>query len=282
MGAWGKLPSLCPVTRAELVALIRQRKSLLCVGLDTELDRVPDHFRRERHPVRAYNEAVVNATHDLAVAYKLNLAFYEVHGDQGWLDLEATIAYIRSKGPSFIIADAKRGDIGNTASKYAEAFFERLDVDAVTLAPYMGRDSITPFMGRAGKWGIVLGVTSNPGAEDFQFLTVDGDRPLYEVVMRRTAQWGRPDELMFVVGATRPELVARARMIAPDHFFLVPGVGAQGGDLEAVMDAGLTTDGGLLINASRSILYAGQGQDAIPAARRAAKALQVAMAGRIG
>ena len=264
------------MTRTDLLATIRRKKSLLCVGLDTEEHLVPEHFREESHPVRAFNEAIVEVTHDLAVAYKLNLAFYEAHGDQGWLDLEATIAYIRSKGDCFIIADAKRGDIGNTARKYAEAFFDKLDVDAVTLSPYMGRDSITPFVGRAGKWAIVLGVTSNAGAEDFQFLPVNG-RPLYETVIERTAQWGSPDDLMFVVGATRPEILTRVRALAPRHFFLVPGVGAQGGDLQAVMDAGMTSDGGLLINSSRGVLYAGKGEDAIPAARGAAQELQQAM-----
>ncbi|MCW5900654.1 MAG: orotidine-5'-phosphate decarboxylase [Flavobacteriales bacterium] len=269
------------MTRSELVAIIRRKKSLLCVGLDTEEHLVPEHFRHESHPVRAYNEAIVEVTHDLAVAYKLNLAFYEALGDQGWLDLEATIAYIRSKGDLFIIADAKRGDIGNTARKYAEAFFDRLEVDAVTLSPYMGRDSIAPFMGRPGKWGIVLGVTSNPGAEDFQFLKADGERRFFEVVMRRSAEWGTPDELMFVVGATRPDTLAEARRSAPRHFFLVPGVGAQGGDLDAVLDAGMTGEGGLLINSSRGILYAGKGEEAIPAAREAARVLQRAMASRI-
>lgn len=268
------------MTRTELVATIRRKKSLLCVGLDTEEHLVPEHFQGESHPVRAFNEAIVEVTHDLAVAYKLNLAFYEALGDQGWLDLGATIAFIRSKGDCFIIADAKRGDIGNTARKYAEAFFDRLDVDAVTLAPYMGRDSIGPFMGRPGKWGIVLGVTSNAGAEDFQFLQVDGGKRLFEVVMERCSGWGTPDELMFVVGATRPETLAEARKAAPDHFFLVPGVGAQGGDLNAVLDAGWTADGGLLINSSRGILYAGKGESAIPAARVAAKKLQQAMAAR--
>lgn len=269
------------MTRAELVATIRRKRSLLCVGLDTEEHLVPEHFRAESHPVRAFNEAIVEVTLDVAVAYKLNLAFYEALGEEGWLDLEATIAYIRSKGDCFIIADAKRGDIGNTARKYAEAFYDKLDVDAVTLAPYMGRDSIVPFMGRPGKWGIVLGITSNPGAEDFQFLITPDGRPLHQVVMERCAEWGTPDELMFVVGATRPEMLAQARRSAPQHFFLVPGVGAQGGDLNAVLDAGMTPDGGLLINSSRGILYAGEGQDAIPAARRAARALQQAMAARL-
>lgn len=265
------------VTRSELTAIIRRKNSLLCVGLDTEEHLVPEHFQSESHPVRAYNEAIVEVTHDVAVAYKLNLAFYEALGDQGWVDLEATIGYIRSKGDCFLIADAKRGDIGNTARKYAEAFFDRLDVDAVTLSPYMGKDSITPFLGRSGKWAIVLGVTSNPGAEDFQFQrTAQGER-LYETVIKRTATWGTKDELMFVVGATRPEILAEVRAIVPDHFFLVPGVGAQGGDLTAVLQAGMTSDGGLLINSSRGVLYAGLGKEAIPAARNAALALQQTM-----
>lgn len=265
------------MTRADLVSAIRRKKSLLCVGLDTEEHLVPDHFREESHPVRAFNEAIVEVTHPFAVAYKLNLAFYEALGDQGWLDLEATISYIRSKGDLLIIADAKRGDIGNTARKYAEAFFDRLDVDAITLSPYMGRDSIAPFVGRSGKWAIVLGVTSNAGAEDVQFIRTENGRPLYETVMRSTARWGSPDDLMFVVGATRPEVLAQVRALLPDHFFLVPGVGAQGGDLEAVLDAGLIADGGLLINSSRGVLYADPGEQAIPAARAAARALQESM-----
>jgi len=266
------------VTRAELIAIIRRKKSLLCVGLDTEEHLLPEHFREESHPVRAFNEAIVEVTHPFAVAYKLNLAFYEALGDQGWLDLEATIAFIRSKGGTFIIADAKRGDIGNTARKYAEAFFDRLDVDAITLSPYMGRDSIAPFTGRKGKWAIVLGVTSNPGAEDVQFIRTENGQPLYGTVIRNTAQWGSTEDLMFVVGATRPEVLAEVRAIVPGHFLLVPGVGAQGGDLQAVLKAGLTTDGGLLINSSRGVLYAGQGEQAIPAARAAAQALQQEMA----
>lgn len=265
------------MTRADLVSAIRRKKSLLCVGLDTEEHLVPDHFREESHPVRAFNEAIVEVTHPFAVAYKLNLAFYEALGDQGWLDLEATISYIRSKGDLLIIADAKRGDISNTARKYAEAFFDRLDVDAITLSPYMGRDSIAPFVGHTGKWAIVLGVTSNAGAEDVQFIRTENGRPLYETVLRNTAQWGSPDDLMFVVGATRPEILGQVRALLPDHFFLVPGVGAQGGDLDAVLDAGLIADGGLLINSSRGVLYAGAGEQAIPAARVAAQALQEAM-----
>lgn len=270
------------MTREELVAVIKRKRSLLCVGLDTEEHLVPAHFQDERHPVRAYNEAIVEATHDLAVAYKLNLAFYEALGVDGWADLEATVAYIRSRGDCFIIADAKRGDIGNTARKYAEAFFEKLDFDAVTIAPYMGRDSVTPFLGRPGKWAIVLGVTSNEGALDFQFLPVDAEqRPLFERVMSKVAEWGSPTDTMFVVGATRTDVLAQARAAAPDHFFLVPGVGAQGGDLNAVLDATMTMDGGLLINSSRGILYAGKDKDAIPAARKAAIELQQAMAHKL-
>ncbi len=264
------------MNRDQLIDTIRRKRSLLCVGLDTETALVPEHFLGESHPVRAFNEAIVEVTHDLAVAYKLNLAFYEALGEQGWSDLEATVAYIRSKGDCFIIADAKRGDIGNTARKYAEAFFDQLNFDAVTLSPYMGSDSVTPFLGRPGKWAIVLGVTSNEGAMDFQFLSVDG-QPLFKRVMHRAAQWGTPSDTMFVVGATRTDVLAEARAIAPEHFFLVPGVGAQGGDLGAVMQLGMTKDGGLLINNSRGILATGKGEDAIPAARRAALHMQGAM-----
>jgi orotidine-5'-phosphate decarboxylase len=269
------------MTRSALVSLIRRKKSLLCVGLDTEEHLIPEHFGQESHPVRAFNEAIVEVTHDLAVAYKLNLAFYEALGEEGWLDLEATIAYIRSKGDCLIIADAKRGDIGNTARKYAEAFFDVLGVDAITLSPYMGRDSIEPFLHRPGKWAIVLGITSNAGADDFQFMADAQGNRLFEEVISKCARWGGRDELMFVTGATRPELLQRARELAPDHFLLVPGVGAQGGDLDAVLDAGLTREGGLLINSSRGVLYAGQGQQAIPMARQAAKAMQEAMARRM-
>jgi orotidine-5'-phosphate decarboxylase len=266
------------MTRTQLIDAIRRKKSLLCVGLDTEEQLIPDHFRAESHPVRAFNEAIVEVTHDLAVAYKLNLAFYEALGDQGWLDLEATIGYIRSKGDCLIIADAKRGDIGNTARKYAEAFFDVLEVDAVTLSPYMGQDSITPFLGRNGKWAIVLGVTSNPGAEDVQFLELKGGGTVYQNTIQRLIEWGTTEDLMLVVGATRPQVLAEVRKIARDHFLLVPGVGAQGGDLGAVLDTGLTRDGGLLINSSRGILYAGKGEEAIPAARAAARGIQATMA----
>lgn len=266
------------MTREELITVIKKKRSLLCVGLDTDYDRLPLFYRKQHDAVRAFNHAIVQATHHVAVAYKLNLAFYEANGAAGWRDLESTVAYIRSVGNCFIIADAKRGDIGNTARKYAEAFFDHLDVDAVTVAPYMGSDSITPFLGRPGKWAIVLGITSNEGAMDFQFLPVeDGHHVLFERVMERMAELGAPQELMFVVGATRPEVLRKARGLAPDHFFLVPGVGAQGGDLDSVLDVGLTNEGGLLINSSRGILYADDGDEAIGKAREVAEALQRSM-----
>lgn len=266
------------MTREELIGIIRKKRSVLCVGLDTERHLLPRRFRELHDPIRAYNHAIIKATSDLAVAYKLNLAFYEANGAAGWRDMESTVAYLRSVGDCFIIADAKRGDIGNTARKYAEAFFDQLDFDAVTVAPYMGGDSITPFLGRPGKWAIVLGVTSNEGALDFQFLPVeDGQQRLFERVMQRTAELGDSEELMFVVGATRPELLRQARAMAPGYFFLVPGVGAQGGDLEEILREGLTKDGGLLVNSSRGILYAGKDAEAIPKAREAAEALQRTM-----
>jgi orotidine-5'-phosphate decarboxylase len=266
------------MTREELISVIKRKRSLLCVGLDTEVHVIPSRFRSEADPVHAFNREVIEATHDLAVAYKLNLAFYEAFGAEGWRSMERTIADIRTKGDCLIIADAKRGDIGNTARKYAEAFFDKLGVDAVTIAPYMGHDSVMPFLGRPGKWAIVLGVTSNEGAMDFQFLPTDAEQhPLFERVMRKVSEWGTPDDSMFVVGATRGEVLSHVRAIAPEHFFLVPGVGAQGGDLNDVLARAMTKDGGLLINSSRGILYAGKEADAISAARRAAEELQRVM-----
>lgn len=266
------------MTRDQLVAIIKRKRSLLCVGLDTEAHLLPAQFRTHPDPVLAFNTAIVEATHRVTVAYKLNLAFYEAMGTAGWTTLAGTVAAIRSKGDCFIIADAKRGDIGNTARKYAEAFFDTYDFDAITVAPYMGKDSVTPFLGRSGKWAIVLGVTSNEGALDFQFLPVDNEQHrLFERVMTKVAEWGTPGDTMFVVGATRTDVLAQARAAAPQHFFLVPGVGAQGGDLNAVLDACMTSDGGLLINSSRGILYASKGDDAMQAAAAAALEMQRAM-----
>lgn len=261
------------MTREQLIASIKRKRSLLCVGLDTEAHLVPDQFRAEGDPVEAFNRVIIGATRDLAVAYKLNLAFYEARGSEGWRSLERTLKEVPED--CLMIADAKRGDIGNTARKYAGAFFDKLGFDAVTVAPYMGHDSVRPFLGRPGKWAIVLAVTSNEGAMDFQFLPVDGGQHrLFEKVITRVSEWGTVNDTMFVVGATRPEVLARARQLAPAHFFLVPGIGAQGGDLDAVLAQGLNKDAGLLINSSRGILYAGKGPGAIDAAREEAGRLQ--------
>jgi len=257
---------------SELNLEIRRKKSYLCVGLDADLSRIPLHLHKDPHPVFAFNRAIIDATADLAIAYKPNLAFYESLGTDGMSQLEMTVDYIRSKDPNlFIIADAKRGDIGNTAEKYAQAFFIHYDFDAVTLSPYMGRDSIDPFLQYPGKWAIILALTSNPGAADFQLLNVNQDQPLYEHVLMQALTWGTPDNLMFVVGATRPDYFQNVRRIAPEHFLLVPGVGAQGGSLEMVVDHGKSSKGGLLINNSRGILYAGNGIDFAEKAREAAE-----------
>ena len=260
------------MTSSELNLEIRKKKSFLCVGLDIDLALIPAFLHREANPVFAFNRAIIDATADLAVAYKPNLAFYESMGTDGMNQLEMTVDYIRSKDPNlFIIADAKRGDIGNTAGKYAKAFFIHYDFDAVTLSPYMGRDSIEPFLQFPGKWAIVLALTSNPGALDFQMLNSDQGHPLYEQVLMQAITWGTTDNLMFVVGATRAEYFRSIRRIAPDHFLLVPGIGAQGGSLEMVIENGKSSAGGLLINNSRGILYAGNGHDFATKARDAAE-----------
>jgi orotidine-5'-phosphate decarboxylase len=269
------------MNRAALVAEIFRKKSFLCVGLDTELARIPVHLRSRPDAILEFNRRIVDATRDLCVAYKPNLAFYEALGPDGWKVLADTIEYIGHE--HFIIADAKRGDIGNTSRMYAEAFFQRLGCDAVTVAPYMGEDSVTPFLDFPGKWVVLLALTSNRGSADFQQLANGGEgRKLFEEVLLRAQAWGRPDNLMFVVGATHPEAFARVRELAPDHFLLVPGVGAQGGDLAAICRHGLNRDCGLLVNASRSILYASPGEDFAEKARAEAAALQQEMAGVLG
>jgi orotidine-5'-phosphate decarboxylase len=259
------------MTASELNLEIRKKKSFLCVGLDIDITRIPAHLHKEPNPVFSFNRAIIDATADLAVAYKPNLAFYESMGTPGMQQLEMTVDYIRSKDPNlFIIADAKRGDIGNTAEQYAKAFFIHYDFDAITLSPYMGRDSIEPFLQFQGKWAIVLALTSNVGASDFQLLNVNQDQPLYEHVLMQAVSWGTTDNLMFVVGATRPEYFHNIRRIAPEHFLLVPGIGAQGGSLDMVVDHAKSSGGGLLINNSRGILYAGNGLDFAEKARKAA------------
>lgn len=255
------------MTRTELIHHIRERGSYLCVGLDTDADRIPSLFRGEPDPVFAFNRAIIDATRDCCVSYKINTAFYEAHGSRGWTSLERTVAYI---GEGHLrIADAKRGDIGNTSDQYARAFFGSMPFDAVTVAPYMGEDSVRPFLQHTGKWTIVLGLTSNPGAADFELQTM-GSAPLYEKVLTTVSGWGSPDNLMFVIGATRADSFARVRELTPDHFYLVPGVGAQGGSLKEISSVGMNRDVGLLVNVSRGILYASDGPDVVEKAREAA------------
>lgn len=265
------------MTRKELTEQIREKKSYLCIGLDSDIDRIPSHLMEEEDPVYEFNRQIIDATIDLAVAYKPNLAFYESRGLAGWQSLEKTIRYIRSlKIPVFSIADAKRGDIGNTSKQYAKAFFKTLDFDAITVAPYMGSDSVQPFLAYPGKWVIVLALTSNRGANDFQYLQ-SGGHNLFEHVLAGTAAWGNPDNMMFVVGATQAEQLKVVRRIAPDHFLLVPGIGAQGGSLQDVAQNGLTRDCGLIINASRSIIFASDGPDFAEMARMEARKIQQEM-----
>jgi len=264
------------MNRSTLVSEIFRKKSFLCVGLDTELAKIPPYLLESEDPVFEFNRQIIDATRDLCVAYKPNIAFYEALGPKGWQSLARTVEYIGNQ--HFIIADAKRGDIGNTSRMYAEAFFNQLGCDAVTVAPYMGEDSVGPFLGFEGKWAILLALTSNPGSHDFQRDWLEDSREtLWEKVLHRSQNWGSPENLMFVIGATHPEAFIRVREIAPDHFLLVPGVGAQGGDLAAICEHGMNKDCGLLINASRSILYASSGQDFAQKASEEAKRLQQAM-----
>jgi orotidine-5'-phosphate decarboxylase len=257
------------MNRATLVKNIFKKKSLLCVGLDLDIQKLPEGVT----PLE-FNKAIIDVTREYAVAYKPNLAFYECLGIEGWRLFEDTVKYIGDD--HFIIADAKRGDIGNTSRYYAQTFFETYPCDAVTIAPYMGEDSVKPFIGFEGKWAIVLGLTSNLGAKDFQMLPIDQGK-LYQEVIRSTANWGSEENLMFVVGATQAEMIGEIRKLIPNHFLLVPGVGAQGGSLDEVVKHGMTQDGGLLINASRSILYASSGIDWKEAAGAEARSMQYQM-----
>ena len=247
------------MNRKKLIEEIRRKKSFLCIGLDVDKTKIPPHLLEEQDPVFAFNRAIIDSTHHLAVAYKPNIAFYEAYGLEGWKTLENTINYLNENYPEiFTIADAKRGDIGNTSSRYAEAFFEDMNFDSVTVAPYMGSDSIEPFLAFENKFAIMLALTSNKGGLDFQVIKDDSGEPLYEKVLRTSLDWANSDRLMYVVGATRPEYFERIRRIVPDHFLLVPGVGAQGGSLKEVCQYGLNSDVGLLINSSRGIIYASQ------------------------
>jgi orotidine-5'-phosphate decarboxylase len=263
------------MTRQQLIDSIRTKQSYLCVGLDTAIDLIPSHLLQEQDPMLAFNQAIIDATRNYCVAYKINTAFYEAMGAKGWDTMEKTVRYIGTD--HFLIADAKRGDIGNTSKQYARAFFEQLSFDAITVAPYMGKDSVEPFLSFPSKWAIVLGLTSNPGAADFECLhTAEG--PLYEQVLKKVSSWGDPSRLMFVVGATQAESFQAIRKICPSHFFLVPGVGAQGGSLKEISAQAMNEEVGLLVNVSRAIIYASAQEDFAAAAAAAAKAYQVEMA----
>lgn len=263
------------MNKAALTALIRKKRSYLCIGLDTDIAKIPQHLLTAEDPVFEFNKAIIEATSDLCVAYKPNLAFYESLGSEGWRSLEKTMEIIPEH--CFTIADAKRGDIGNTSTLYARAFFQQMNFDSVTVAPYMGEDSVKPFLEFEGKWVILLALTSNPGAMDFQLNQQEMGGLLFEEVMRKAMQWGSPDQLMFVCGATRADQFEQLRDIAPDYFFLVPGVGAQGGDLEAISRKGMNSDVGLLVNSSRQIIYAGAGEDFARKAREEAQKVQQVM-----
>ncbi|MCA6361875.1 MAG: orotidine-5'-phosphate decarboxylase [Bacteroidetes bacterium] len=263
------------MNRAQLFEQISQRKSFLCVGLDTDSAKLPPHLLSHPDPVAEFNRQIIEATAEYCVAYKPNLAFYEADGIKGMQSLQATMQHIPAT--HFTIADAKRGDIGNTSAMYARSFFGHYGFDSVTVAPYMGSDSVKPFLGYEGKWVILLALTSNEGAADFQFETLQSGGQLYEKVLRTSQQWGTADNLMYVVGATKADKLAHIRTLVPDHFLLVPGVGAQGGSLAEVALYGMNKQCGLLVNASRSILYASNGEDFADKAREEAKRMQQEM-----
>ncbi len=246
------------MTRKQLIEQVHLKKTYLCVGLDTDISKIPKHLQSHSNAIVEFNKQIIDATKDLCVAYKINTAFYEALGTKGWEAMEETVNYIPTE--HFTIADAKRADIGNTSSHYAKAFFETLNFDAITVAPYMGKDSIQPFLEYENKWAIVLGLTSNPGSNDFEQQKI-GEEFLYEMVLRKVSQWGNPGNLMFVAGATKASELATIRKIIPDHFLLVPGVGFQGGSLVEVSKFGMNNDCGLLVNASRAIIYAGKNED---------------------
>lgn len=264
------------MTRQQLVEQIRQKQSYLCVGLDSDITKIPPQLHSESDPVFAFNKAIIDATRDFCVSYKINTAFYEALGVKGWQTLEKTVLYIGTS--HFTIADAKRGDIGNTSDQYAKAFFEALPFDSVTVAPYMGEDSVKPFLQHPGKWAIVLGLTSNKGANDFE-LKQAGDGLLYEQVLKTVSTWGTPENTMFVVGATQADSFINIRKLTPDHFYLVPGVGAQGGSLREISEKAMNKDCGILVNASRAIIFASSGTDFAERAAEVASEYQEEMSG---
>lgn len=267
------------MTRQELIQQISKKKSFLCVGLDTDLKKIPQHLLADEDPIFTFNKAIIDATANYCVAYKPNLAFYEAFGIKGLLAFEKTVKYLKQNYPQhFIIADAKRGDIGNTSAMYARTFFEEYDVDSLTVAPYMGEDSVKPFLGYKDKWVILLALTSNKGSHDFQLTeSTEGER-LFEQVLRCSQQWATDEQMMYVVGATQGQMFEDIRRLAPTHFLLVPGVGAQGGSLQEVCRYGMTRDCGLLVNSSRGIIYASQGDDFAEVAGQKARELQQEMA----
>ncbi|WP_306013402.1 MULTISPECIES: orotidine-5'-phosphate decarboxylase [unclassified Allomuricauda] len=261
----------------DLIAQIRQKKSFLCVGLDTDLDKIPKHLLKEEDPIFAFNKAIIDATHPYCVAYKPNIAFYEAYGLKGWKSLERTMAYINANHPEiFTIADAKRGDIGNTSTRYAKAFFDTMDFDSITIAPYMGKDSVEPFLAFEDRHTILLALTSNQGAFDFQTKNVDGQE-LYKEVLSVSKTYKGAERLMYVVGATKADYLADIRKIVPESFLLVPGVGAQGGSLQEVCKYGITKNVGLLVNSSRGIIYASNGTGFAEIAAKKAQEIQQQM-----
>ena len=267
------------MNRQQLINEIFTKKSFLCVGLDTDINKIPEHLKKEEDPIFAFNKAIIDATAPYCVAYKPNLAFYECYGLKGMVAFEKTIKYLKENHPNhFIIADAKRGDIGNTSKMYAQTFFEEYNLDSVTVAPYMGEDSVKPFLEYDGKWVILLALTSNKGSHDFQLTEDQQGERLFEKVLKKSQEWGTTENLMYVVGATQGKMFEDIRRIAPNHFLLVPGVGAQGGSLQEVCKYGMTKDCGLLVNSSRGIIYAGKDKDFAEMAAQKAKELQLEMA----
>lgn len=265
------------MNKAELFEQIQKKSSYLCVGLDTDIQKIPKHLLALEDPIFEFNKQIIDATADYAVAYKPNIAFYEAHGIEGWKSLQKTMEYIPKD--IFTVADAKRGDIGNTSRMYARAFFEQMECDSITVAPYMGEDSVKPFLEFENKWVILLALTSNAGGKDFQNLSLSNGGELYEEVLRKSQEWGNADQLMYVVGATRAEALQNIRQIVPDHFLLVPGVGAQGGSLAEVSKYGMNSHCGLLVNSSRGIIYADGSENFAQVAGEKAKEMQQEMAG---
>ena len=265
------------MTRKDLFDNIQKKKSFLCVGLDSDFNKIPSFLHKADDPVFEFNKGIIDATADFSVAFKPNIAFYESRGAEGWITLKKTVEYLKENYPEiFVIADAKRGDIGNTSKLYARAFFENMNFDAVTVAPYMGEDSVTPFLEYPGKWVILLALTSNSGADDFQYHPTDKDS-LYKLVLKKSLKWADKENMMYVIGATKAEMLSGIREMVPDHFLLIPGIGAQGGSLDEVVDHGMNSMCGLLVNSSRGIIYADSNEGYATAARIQAGELQKKM-----